>query len=464
MRRTARRLGLRTEASYRFERGVDPEGITRAADRCARLIAEIAGGSVSSGRADAAGKLFGHCAEIDLPTDLPTRLLGVEFSERDLVDLLARVDIPARREAGALRCRIPSFRNDLRISQDLVEEVARLHGYDRIPFSLPRATLRPVSVPDRAARCDRARDSLCASGLLETRSIPMGPAADFEALRLDSGDPRRRSVHVINPIVEGDSELRTSLLPGLLRAARRNLARQVEAVRLFEVGRVFLAREVDELPEEPDAAAALLTPPEHAGLWEGEPAPLFFEAKAVAERLIGDLGFSASFDTQERAAYLHPGACARIRASRRTVGWVGELHPSVSAHYGIEIECAVCEVDLSALADLTPEPLEIAPVSAYPGSRRDLAVLVDRDQPAGEILAAIQASGGAHLAGVELFDRYEGRGIPQGKRSLAFRLLFQRTDRTLTEAEVGKATDKLTRMLSKRFGGELRQVTEGSGE
>ena len=461
VRRTARRLGLRTEASYRFERGVDSEGIVRAVDRCARLIAEIAGGEISRGRVEAVGGAFRHCGEVELEPDLPARLLGVELSESEVVELLARVDIPATLEGESLRCRIPSYRNDLRIPQDLVEEVGRIHGYDRIPYTLPSAALRPVSAPPRATRCDLARDSLSASGLLETRSIPMGPASDFDALRLDSDDPRRHSVRVVNPIVESDSELRTSLLPGLLRAARRNLARQVEAVRLFEIGRVFLARDSGELPDEPDAAAALLTAPERTGLWETQRAPVYFEAKGVAEKLVEDLGLPARFDAESGAAYLHPGACSRIRSGRRTIGWVGELHPAVSARYGIEVECAVCEIDLSALPGLPRLKTKIRPVSAFPASRRDLAVLVDREQPAGAILDAIRRSGGPHLADVELFDCYEGRGIPEQRRSLAFHLVFQRTDRTLTEAEVGAATDKLTRMLTRRFGGELRQVSRG---
>lgn len=459
VRRSARRLGLRTDASYRFERGIDHAGIARAADRCARLLAELCGGSVSRGRVEQRGSRFPHCAEIRLDPAHPARLLGVPL-ERDVIqDCLARLEIASAREAdGRLRCAVPTWRNDLSIPQDLVEEVARVYGYDRIPARLPQGALAPVALPRARELAERARDSLRALGLLEARSLPMLAPADLDALRLGPDDPRRRSVRVLNPIIEADPELRTALLPGLLRAARRNRAHQVERVRLFELGRSFQrAGGAGDAPLEPEGLAAVFVGAERAGIWEARGVPIFFEAKGAAERLLQDLGVSARFHAGAEVPYLHPSACGELRCGKRVVARLGELHPGVAAHYELGPECAALEVDMEALAGLDPALPRYAEVSPYPAARRDLAVLVAREQPAGEVLEAIRGAAGPLLTGVVLFDRYEGRGVPDGKLSLAFRLEFQRSDRTLTEAELAGAIERVVRMLGERFGGELRQ-------
>jgi len=262
---------------------------------------------------------------------------------------------------------------------------------------------------------------------------------------------------VLNPIVEADPLLRTALLPGLLRAAQRNRARQVECVRLFEVGRCFLARGEGEPPQEPEALAAVLSGAARASIWGARGVPLFFEAKGVAERLLRELGLAVRFRPGSDAAYLHPASSGELRAGKRVLARLGELHPEVAAHYELgAAECAVVEVDLESIAALEPVRPRYVEVSAYPASRRDLAVLVPCDQPAGEIPDAIRSAAGPLLTAVALFDRYEGKGLPPGRLSLAFRLEFQRSDRTLTEAEVAGAVERVVRMLAERFGGELR--------
>ena len=457
VRRGARRLGLRTDASYRFERGIDHAGVARAADRCALLIAELCGGNVSRSRVEQRGAPFAHCGEIALDPAHPARLLGVALELDAVRELLARLDIAsAPAPDGRLLCRIPSWRNDLSIPQDLIEEVARVYGYDRIPATLPQGALYPVSLPRARELAARARDSLCALGLLETRSIPLLAPDDLDALRLAPDDARRRSVRVLNPIIEADPDLRTTLLPGLLRAARRNRARQVERVRLFELGRAFLAQAAGEAPAEPEGLVAILVG-SSSELWQARGVPLFFEAKGIALRLLAELGAAVRFRPGGDAPYLHPGACGELRAGKRLLARVGELHPEVAARYALDAECALIEVDLEAVAVLEPAVPRYAEVSPYPGARRDLAVLVAVDQGAGEVLDAIRGAAGPLLTDVALFDRYEGKGVPAGKLSLAFRLEFQRSDRTLTEAEVSSAIERVVRMLGERFGGELRQ-------
>jgi phenylalanyl-tRNA synthetase beta chain len=456
VRRGARRLGLHTDASYRFERGVDPAGVARAADRCARLIAEIAGGEVSRGRVTAEGRAFVHSDTVEIDPEHPARLLGAEISCADVIECLARVDIDAVPTAeGRLCCSIPSYRSDLSIPEDLVEEVARVYGYDRIPASMPHGELVPVSVPRPQQLIEQVRDAFVSAGLLEARSLPMNPPSDCDDLRLAGEDPRRRSVRILNPIVETDSELRTSLVPGLLRAVRRNAARQIPAIRLFELGRSFQAHGASELPLERSEAAAVLTTGTRSELWGGAQAGLFFEAKGVAERVLAAAGYSCRLRSGE-APYLHPGASGELRVGKRSVGWVGELHPEVAARFEIAVPCAVVELDLSVLETLHVSPPRYIDVSPYPASRRDIAVVLAADQPAGDVLEAIRTAGGALLTGAEMFDRYEGKGVAEGKVSLAFHLTFQHLDRTLTDAEVAKASDKIIKMLERRFGAELR--------
>jgi phenylalanyl-tRNA synthetase beta chain len=352
---------------------------------------------------------------------------------------------------------VPSHRNDLHVQQDLTEEIARVYGYDRIPTTVPLAALHPVEEPAIWRLAEAARDSLAAAGLTEVIGLPFVPPGDSDALRLSADDPRRSQRTIVNPIKEEAPRLRTTLVPSLLRLARQNLSRQVDSVAIFEVACVFPSNPGEGAPAEPVWAAAVMTQPQEARLWQPETAPpFFFHAKGVAERLLIQAGYMASLQSETRSPYLHPGTAAAIEVAGHVVGTVGEIHPEVASSFELDVPCALIEVDLSALVALPQRESRFREVSRQPLARRDLAVLLDRGQPAAEVLAAVAKTAGADLISAELFDRYEGRGVPEGKVSLAFRLAFQRADRALTEKEVGKAIDRVVRMLAHRFGGELR--------
>jgi len=457
VRRTSRRLGLRTEACYRFERGVDRDGVARAADRCARLVAELSGGTVSRGRVETLGTPLEHADVVTLDPEHPNRLLGTSLSSAEVIALLGRVGVTAKAHAdGKLRCAIPSWRNDLAIPADLIEEVARIHGYDRIEASMPVASVSPVTRPAAYSLLDRARESLARAGLVELRQFPALVSADLDALRLPADDSLRRVVRIENPMPGQGSELATTLLPGLLHAARRNLSRQVERIRIFEAGRVFLARE-GELPKEPLRAAGLVIATGRASLWDPQtPQPPFFAAKGAAEAVLRKLGHTPSFHAGTLVPWLHPGASGELRRGDTVLCRVGDLHPEVAKAYEIDAPCAVFELDLDACLRLAPESPRYRDPSPYPAVRRDLAVLLDRSQPAGDVLDAIRKTAGSILASADIFDRYEGKGVPPAKVSVAFRLVFQRGDRTLQDAEVGRTTERIVAMLGQRFGAELR--------
>jgi len=463
VRLTAKRYGLKTEASYRFERGVDRLGVERAADRAARLIAELAGGEVAAGSAVAEGAAPSATEEIRFPTDRANKLLGTALSKQEMAALLERVGVSsASADADELVCAIPSHRIDLHLHQDLTEEVARIHGYERIPVTEPTGVLRGVERPLLWQLAERSRDALVAAGLIECQTLPFLNAEWLDALQLGPDDPLRSTVRLVNPIREEEPLLRSTLLPSILRLAQQNRSRQVGRIEIFELGRLFRrdgapSRWGADLPEESQGLAVAILEREDRGLWEAPAAvPLFFNLKGIAKKLLNQLGYVAWFPSASLPPYLHPGAAAAIEVGGVMVGSVGELHPDVASGFGLDVGCAVMELDIEALAALPQQEVRFHEVSRQPSVRRDLAVVVDLEQPAGEVLAAIRKTGGKDLILVELFDRYVGKGIAEGRTSLAFRLVFQRFDRTLKDEEVTKTTDRIVKMLAHRFKGELR--------
>jgi phenylalanyl-tRNA synthetase beta chain len=455
IRKTARRLGLHSEASYRFERSVDPDGQARAADRAALLLAELAGGAVAPGVVEALGDPAPRTAEILLDPARANRLLGTQLAPAEMVALLGRIDVAAETHGALLRCKPPRYRADLAIPADLIEEIARIHGYDAIPATLPPAQLAGVTLPPRRATLDAVRASLVGSGLTELMTFTCVDASEHDALRLPADDPRRACVRVLNPIHASQDTLRTQLAGTVLRAAQANLARQATALRLFELGRVFTPTRPGDLPREPLQAVALVSAGEPS-VWDRGDTPVFFAAKGVAERLLADLGKPARFAAGECEPFLHPGASGTFTVAGKSVVRVGELHPACAAAFAIDVPAALVVVDVDALDALTVPGPRYQEVSRHPRVVRDLAVLLGRDVAAGAVLETIRRLGGQSLTSARVFDRYEGKGVPEGKVSLAFRLVFQRTDRTLTEPEVAKTTERVVAALKQDFGGELR--------
>lgn len=464
VRRSARRLGLASDASYRFERGVDPAGQVRAVDRAARLIAELTGGEVARGVVEALGDPVLPAEPIRLSPARVNRLLGTALAPGAVEALLARVEVRAEPAGeGVLLCRPPRYRHDLRIPADLVEEVARIHGYDAIPSTLPGGAIEGVTLPARRETREAVRSALAGAGFTEVMTLPFVGSGDAEALRLPEGDPRRRAVRLVNPIQAERPWLRTQLVASLLRTARANRARQVDELRAFELARVFRTGAPGALPDEPIEAVALLARGAEKSLW-GEPRPpAFFEAKGAAERLLAELGVRASFRGGEVEPFLHPGAAGEFRLGRTRVVAVGELHPECARAFELEGPVALLIADVDALDRAGRAAARYREVSRFPAVQRDIAVLLSRDVAAGEVADALREAGGESLQSVRIFDRFAGKGVPEGKVSVAYRLVFQRTDRTLTEPEVSQAMERVLSMLTRRFDAELREAQQKGG-
>ena len=436
--RTARRLGLRTEASVRFERGADPEAVPSAAARAAQLLAEVTGGTVAPGAIDVYPKPI-KVRPIRLRVARANEILGVTIPADEiragLTSLGCRVESQTR---TSLRVAAPTFRPDLRGEIDLVEEVARRYSYDRFPTTLP-ASGRAGGLTREQTLRRLARRLLLGAGLSEAHTLSMVPPRLPDRLSLPADHPWRRTLSISNPLSEEESVLRPSLVPGLLLAAAKNVARRNLTVALFETGTVFIPNaNSDELPDEPLRAAWLLTGPAPTG-WHGPHRELdFFDAKGVVERLAAGLGAIGIALKPAEVSPMHPGRSARITVSGQEAGVVAELHPLAARALDLPGRVAIGEVDLRPLFAAAREAAP-GDLPRFPAVARDLAVWVPSEIPAAAVEQKVRDAAGSLLEDTTLFDVYHGDAIGRpGMVSLAFSLSFRAPDRTLTDAEVSE--------------------------
>jgi phenylalanyl-tRNA synthetase beta chain len=467
--RTARRHKLPSEASKRFERWVDPGAAYSAAHRVAGLLVELAGGTVSP-----AETVYGSVPAMPVQTirgSLPAEVLGAPVDSERVVEILRGSGVDVTVDGDTLTCAPPTWRPDLVDPYDYVEEVGNKVGLDSIVPVLPRAEGgRGLTSRQKARRALSA--ALPAAGFVEVIQFPFLAEGDLDKLGVASEDERRQVVRVANPLAETSPYLRTTMLPGLFGAVARNLSRGQSDLALYEVGTIFrgpmgvapmpsvekrpaddeLAAIYAALPQQPMLVAAVLT-----GEWlpptEGKAAvPAGWQhAIAFAETVARALGVQLDRTADTYAPY-HPGRCARLSVGDVTVGYAGELHPSVCQAYGLPPRTAAAELSFDALCDLVPGPGSVTPVSSWPVAKEDVALIVDASVQAGDVEAALREGAGALLEDVRLFDVYDSDAIGAGKKSLAFALKLRATDRTLTEAEAGAVRDAAVAVAVERFG------------
>ncbi len=438
---TSSKLGLRSEASARFEKGLAPEQALEAQAVATRLMIELCGARLVPGTIDVGGP--GPPPRVIRLRDASVRsLLGVEIERSEGASHLQRLGFDTADRPDGLDVAVPPHRrNDVYREADLVEEVARLHGVnDHLPATLPsrRGAVGVLTPAQRARR--RAEDALVGCGLKEVVGWSFeGPDRD-DRLRLAPGDERRRRVVLCNPMSEDQSVLRTTLLGSLLDAARLNAARAQGVPALFESGAVYLDTG-EQLPHEHHALGAMLSGDVFAG-------------KGALEAVLRALRVEAAFDAHPEP-FLHPGRSAAVSAGGERVGWVGDVHPLVARAWDLE-GVAAFEIDLDAVAALAPAVVPYRDLTSFPELREDIAVVVDDDVTAAAVLEAIRAEGGDLLARAEIFDVYTGEQVAPGRKSLAVALAFRAPDRTLTDAEVGPLRERIVARLADAVGGELR--------
>jgi len=464
--RTSRRLGLRSEASYRFERGIDRQGQVPAVIRAAALIGKIAGGREAGAITDVE-PIPAPTREIDFDLNAMASMLGVEIPavevKRRLRALGAAVESGAKAHLHKAHLKVapPSFRPDLNEQADLVEEVARLNGLEDVPAVLaPRAAAPRAENPERAFT-RRAREVLIGCGLTEIKTIAFIAPADnarFPGLIDRFGSDGGAPVKVTNPLSAELSELRLSLMPGLLAALRFNLNRQAGAFHGFEIAKVFAAS--GEAPAEALRLAAI----SHgdfalAELGAKRVKAGFLTLKGTLETLFQSTGISerVEFERAPVTPFLHPGRAARVKLDGRILGCLGELHPREAMRLELTQPCALCELDIAQLIAYVLPRQSIEPPPRFPAVRRDLALVLDREFPVGSVVRTVAQVESPLLEGVELFDVYEGEPIASGKKSVALALNYRAKDRTLTDEEVNQAHAALIAEVTARLGAELRQ-------
>jgi phenylalanyl-tRNA synthetase beta chain len=438
--RTSKRLGLRTEASARFERGTDPEAIDRAVARfCGLLSAD--GAVVAPGVVDVRTPALPGPVVVRTRTARVNALLGTELTDGDVTGLLEPLGFATTAvESGVHDVTVPSWRPDCSLEVDVVEEVARLHGYGRIPRAVPRSPQTGALTPEQRRR-RRARDVLQGTGCSEAWTPTFLAPAALARVGLDPAD----AVVVTNPLVAEEPLLRTSLLPGLLAALAGNAARRQLGVSLFEVGRVFRQPAPGgRLPDEWEAVAVARS---------GREAPAAVE---VWWALVEALGVPGPSLESGSAPGLHPSRTAVARVGEEAVGVVGEVDPDVAAAAGVPERVAWLELDLGRLLAAAGEEAPYRPISRYPSSDVDLAFEVDEEVPAAAVERALRSADGDLVADVALFDVYRGDPLPAGRRSLAYRIRFQAMDRTLTDAEVAEARASLVQAVESSVPATLR--------
>jgi phenylalanyl-tRNA synthetase beta chain len=457
VRRTMRRLGMSTEGGQRWARGVDPAGAEPVCDQAARLMAELAGGTVAAGRLSA-GPGVGERETIRLDWARSAERLGApgdpEFAAAQLRRYGCRTEVADRRTVLAVP---PSWRFDLELWADLEEEVARGWGYDQLPATLPGATGGRLTETQRLRR--QAMAALAGMGVTEVQTYPFLSQATLDRLGLPAGDPRRRTLRLANPISEEAPELRTTLLPGLAEVAGRNLARGLDGVAVYELGVVFLPRpgEEGELPDEPLTLGVLLAGQAPVGRHDDPRRPFdFADAKGVVEGLVAALGVPGVGYRAEGPPPYHPGRCAAVLLEGRPVGLLGQLHPRVAAACELPATAFAVELELGPLLAAVPRMRPAATPSPYPELSFDVAFLVPPGVAASDLEAALREAGGDLLARLTLFDAYQGPPLPPGHRNLAYRVALQAADRTLTDADGAATRDRMAALAAARTEAVLR--------
>jgi phenylalanyl-tRNA synthetase beta chain len=445
----ARSFGLHTDSSHRFERGVDYTLQRRALERATELLLEIVGGSAGPITEAVAEEALPNPAAIHLRAARIERLLGVAIDDAEVERILRGVGLEVSVVEGGWRCEVPSWRFDLRIEADLLEELARVYGYNRLPVTRIRADVVLPSIPEEKVRLRQMRQALVARDYYEAICYSFVDAAIQQQL-----DPDIQPVALNNPISPEHAVMRSSLLTGLLRSAQHNVKRQQPRVRLFETGLRFLPGP-DGLSQRPGLAMLLTGPVTHEG-WaaRGQNAD-FYDLKGDVEALLemtGDAG-AFHFEAGTRSG-MHPGQTAWLKRGEQTVGYLGVLHPTLQSELDFDLPVVVAELDLALLSAASIPAF--TPVSRFPATRRDVAVIVDKSVAAGDLLANVRANAGAYLQDLTLFDVYEGKGIDPARKSVALGLTFQEQSRTLDDNEINRCIQQVLDSLKENYNAELR--------
>lgn len=457
IRKTSRALGLKTESSYRFERGTDIEMLESALDMASALMAEVAGGSVSQ-KADSYPDRFVPVPVV-VSYDRANRLLGTAIAPEEMIAILERLNLDVRADEGHFVVTPPAYRLDLRRDADVIEEIARLYGYERIPTALPKAEIAP-SGGGRGKALDAVCEALRKEGFTEAINYSFMNEKYLDILGIPAGDGRRRAVRIRNPLRSEDAFLRTMLAPSLIENFIYNFSRGVDAVRIFETARVFEDRHEahEALPVERLRIGGVYFRGDSPALYK-ERAEGFYIAKGAVESLFDRLGVKGYRFLPSVEPFLHPGKSADVYIEDKRAGFVGVISPAVMERLDVKSrpEAVIFELDAEAVFSFMPDVFTFRPIPRFPAIGRDVAIMLEGGITAGEVIGHIRAYPTEFIEDVYVFDSYIGPGIPEGKKSLAFAIRYRAKDRTLTDEEVETLHGGIVARVVKETGGEIRK-------
>ncbi|HBM8038605.1 TPA: phenylalanine--tRNA ligase subunit beta [Staphylococcus aureus] len=442
IRHTSRRLNLRSESSSRFEKGIATEFVDEAVDRACYLLQTYANGKVLKDRVSS-GELGAFITPIDITADKINRTIGFDLSQNDIVTIFNQLGFDTEINDDVITVLVPSRRKDITIKEDLIEEVARIYGYDDIPSTLPVFDkVTSGQLTDRQYKTRMVKEVLEGAGLDQAITYSLVSKEDATAFSMQ----QRQTIDLLMPMSEAHASLRQSLLPHLIEAASYNVARKNKDVKLFEIGNVFFANGEGELPDQVEYLSGILTGDYVVNQWQGKKETVdFYLAKGVVDRVSEKLNLEFSYRRADIDG-LHPGRTAEILLENKVVGFIGELHPTLAADNDLK-RAYVFELNFDALMAVSVGYINYQPIPRFPGMSRDIALEVDQNIPAADLLSTIHAHGGNILKDTLVFDVYQGEHLEKGKKSIAIRLNYLDTEETLTDERVSKVQAEIEAAL-----------------
>lgn len=445
IRVNSKKLGIRTEASNRYEKGLDENICEIAMNRALNLVEELGAGKILKGAIDIyKNKVEPH--KLAVEAEYINRFLGTSMTNKEMAEYLNRLELNTIIECEDLIITVPTFRGDVNIKEDVAEEIGRIFGYDNIPKTIFKGSSIHGGKNREQKLGDMLVDALISCGLSQSISYSFVSPKVFDKINLKWDSIKRDAIKIKNPLGEDFSIMRTTTLPSMMEALSRNYSRNNDFARLFEIGKVYLKKDGKELPEEKNVVTI--------GLYGNVD---YVDLKGIVENILETFAINnGTFERNSEDPSFHPGKTADLLIKKDYVGIFGEIHPDVSENYGLETRCFVAELDLDVLFKWADLNKKYKPLPKYPAVTRDLAVLVEDSVLCSDILGIINKQGGNLVEKVNLFDVYKGEQIPSGKKSMAFSIIYRVSDRTLTDVEVNKVHDKIVRSLEYGIGAELR--------
>lgn len=458
IRRSSRRLAMPTDAAFRFERGIDPEGVIRALNRAAQLIAWLSGGSICKNYLDEYPQKLSAVENIPLSQSRIREIIGTDIAAKDVLRILKSIGMKVRQVAkGQYQVTVPTYRVDITREIDLIEEVVRLYGYDLVPSAMPTVAVTEMAVIPRLATEEKIRQLLVGNGYSEIINYSFTSPVSADYLGLPPADQGRNFVVIKNPLTEEQSVMRTNMSYGLLEVVKKNINNASFNLKLFEIGRIFLKRGAGELPEEKNIFAGILAGKVSENLWGSKINVDFYDLKGCLENVFYDLKIeNCLYQAETAEPFLHPGQSCGLYLKDTRIGYAGQVHPDVMQKMDIRSAAYLFEINLDLLEKMITRQIRHKEISKFPAVTRDVAFVIPESMEAKKMLDIVLRQGEDLLEIVGIFDIYAGKGLEVGKKSLGLRFSYRSLERTLTDEEINALHDKIVQNTVRLTGAKIR--------